>query len=58
MNAPQDRTKNQRSGQALTEYVLITSLCMLVVLGVMAVFLGYVGSFYLNLLKIVCLPLP
>ena len=53
-----ERCRSQQSGQGLTEYVLLISLCMLVVLGLMGIFLGYVGDFYLNLMKIVCLPLP
>lgn len=46
------------SGQAVTEYIAIACLCMLVVLGAMAYFLDNVGDFYLNVVRIVCLPFP
>ena len=53
-----NRKRAQQSGQALTEYVLIVSVVMLVMVGSIAVFLGYVGDYYLNIMRVVCLPLP
>lgn len=47
-----------RSGQAMTEYILIVSMCLLVLVGTVAVFIGYIGDFYKNLVYIVNLPLP
>ena len=57
MKGPQLRRGRER-GQGLTEYVVLVCLCMLVLLGVMGIFLGYVGDFYSNLIKVICLPLP
>ncbi len=58
MSERMNRKRVRQSGQALTEYVLIVSVVMLVMVGSIAVFLGYVGDYYLNIMRVVCLPLP
>ena len=50
--------RRTQRGQAMTEYIAIVSMCMLVLLGITSVFLDKVGEFYLNVLKVVCLPFP
>jgi hypothetical protein len=45
-------------GQAMTEYLVLTSLCLIAMMGTMAIFLDKALEFYLNVLKIVCLPFP
>jgi len=46
------------SGQAVTEYLVLAGMGMLVLLGASAVFIDGVGRYYLNILKVVCLPFP
>lgn len=50
--------KKAYRGQAMTESILVICLCMLVLLGAMAYFLDNCGDFYLNVIKVVCLPFP
>ena len=50
--------RRTQRGQAMTEYIAIVSMCMLVLLGITSVFLDKVGELYLNVLKVVCLPFP
>ena len=50
--------RRTQRGQAMTEYIAIVSMCMLVLLGITSVFLDKVGEFYLNVRKVVWLPFP
>ncbi len=52
------RSRSGQAGQAMTEYILIVSMCLLVLVGTVAIFIDYVGDFYKNLVYIVNLPLP
>jgi len=51
------RRKNNFA-QAMVEYVLLVSLVMLILVGVGGLFLGGLGDFFLNIVKIVSLPIP
>ena len=58
MRKARNFSRQRQSGQAMTEYILIVSLCLLVLIGTVAVFLDNVGDFYKNLVYVVNLPLP
>ncbi len=45
-------------GQALVEYVLLATLCVLVLVGATIAVLDAVSTFYVDLTRIICLPLP
>jgi len=49
---------NRRSGQAMTEYILIVFFVMLTALVGGDVFVAAIGTFYSNVSKVICLPLP
>lgn len=46
------------AGQAVTEYIVVVVFCLLVILSGIAAFLGQVGSFYNQIMTMVCLPVP
>ncbi len=46
------------SGQAIVEYALLIAMIMLGLIGAVGVFMGGLGDFYMNLVKIIVLPFP
>ena len=46
------------SGQAMLEYALLVVLVMLILVGVTGAFMGAIGDFFMNIVKIVALPFP
>lgn len=45
-------------GQTLTEYAILITMVLVALLGVVGVFISGIGSYYLNLIKIITLPFP
>ena len=50
--------KIKNRGQGMSEYILLISAFGIVMLGVMAAFVYGVSDLYLNILRIIVLPLP
>lgn len=48
----------EESGQVMLEYVLLLAMVSLAIIGVVGVFMGALGNFYLNLVKVMVLPFP
>jgi Flp pilus assembly pilin Flp len=49
---------NRRSGQAMTEYIILVSMLIVAFLAVGDIFVAALGNFYSNVSKVICLPLP
>lgn len=47
-----------QSGQTVIEYALLLVMVMLGIMGVTGYFLGAIGSFYMNIAKVITLPFP
>jgi len=45
-------------GQTLLEYALLTTLCVLVLLGATVAVLDAMSDFYTDVTRLICLPLP
>ncbi len=60
MKQPRPKLVSKRSerGQAMTEYLIIVSVFSVFLLGTVGVFLLGVSNYYLNIVKVVCLPFP
>ena len=57
----EDRDKEgmqDESGQAMTEYALVTALCVVALLGVLSLFLTATVNFYEDLMYLIGLPAP
>lgn len=52
------KVRKSAAGQAITEYLLLISCCLAFCLGCMGAFLQGASDFYLNLLRVICLPFP
>ena len=46
------------SGQALTEFALVATVTVVVLVGITGIFLVHIGDFYENVVKVMCLPIP
>lgn len=55
---PAQHGRRDERGQSLVEYALLVALVMLGLIGVVGAFMGAIGDFYLNVVKIVALPFP
>lgn len=49
---------SEQLGQAVTEYALVTAVCVAALLGVLSVFLTATVNFYEDILYLVGLPIP
>ncbi len=47
-----------QEGQTLVEYALLTALCVLVLMGATVAVLDAAASFYIDVTRLICLPLP
>lgn len=47
-----------QSGQTMIEYALLLAMVMLGIMGVTGYFLSAIGSFYMNIAKVITLPFP
>jgi|GEM_PF-6945359 len=45
-------------GQTILEYALLTTLCVLVLIGATIGVLDAISDFYTDLTRLICLPLP
>lgn len=45
-------------GQAMVEYIILTCLVLGALLGTIGAFLDAVGTWYLNIVTMICLPFP
>lgn len=53
------RNKGGReSGQAMLEYILLVAMIAFALIGTIGLFMGALGTFYLNIVKIITLPFP
>ena len=46
------------SGQAMLEYILLVAMIAFALIGTIGLFMGALGTFYLNIVKIITLPFP
>lgn len=49
---------HDEQGQTAVEYALVTSFCVIILIGVTIALLGAVSNFYIDITRIICLPLP
>ena len=52
------RQRRHERGQSMVEYALLVGLVMLGLIGATGAFMGAIGDFYLNIVKVVALPFP
>ncbi len=52
------RNLRHERGQSMVEYALLVGLVMLGLIGATGAFMGAIGDFYLNVVKVVALPFP
>jgi hypothetical protein len=52
------RKRKSQRGQAISEYMLTVSAVFLTLGYALYVFVGHVGEFYLNVVKLISLPIP
>lgn len=50
--------RKHKSGQAMTEYILMVTTCVMVVVGVMSYMLVFFGNYYTTLIRFISLPFP